>query len=261
MGDNRGQTIFLSVIGIATLLVTIIGATFAYFTTQVKGEGSGGFVQNTTATIDNTSVTFSDANATYKKLAYPGGIAIVGAKAEITKGTLEDSTDSNDYQATFDITITYKNPTDTDLTWSLYKVEDAENALSSETDFSTMPCDLRTKTSGSSTYLWYGDDANSELGKCELVEAIKTKLGEEAIATGKLEKQKAVNTEIKGISGLTGLKLDTKSNTDDYYYLVVEYPNQAGQTEADQGQTINITLGMDTTTIQVNVMPAAIPGA
>lgn len=45
MGDNKGQTIFLSVIGIATLLVAIIGATFAYFTTTMSGDAA-----NTTAT-------------------------------------------------------------------------------------------------------------------------------------------------------------------------------------------------------------------
>ena len=37
MNENKGQTIFLSVIGIATLLVAIIGATFAFFTTQITG--------------------------------------------------------------------------------------------------------------------------------------------------------------------------------------------------------------------------------
>lgn len=40
MGENKGQTIFLSVIGIATLLVAIIGATFAYFT-STAGTGNG----------------------------------------------------------------------------------------------------------------------------------------------------------------------------------------------------------------------------
>lgn len=40
MGENKGQTIFLSVIGIATLLVAIIGATFAYFT-STSGTGTG----------------------------------------------------------------------------------------------------------------------------------------------------------------------------------------------------------------------------
>ena len=40
MDNNKGQTIFLSVIGIATLLVAIIGATFAYFT-STAGTGTG----------------------------------------------------------------------------------------------------------------------------------------------------------------------------------------------------------------------------
>lgn len=40
MERNNGQTIFLSVIGIATLLVAIIGATFAYFTTTVYNNGA-----------------------------------------------------------------------------------------------------------------------------------------------------------------------------------------------------------------------------
>ncbi len=41
MGDNRGQTIFLSVIGVATLLVAIIGATFAYFSTTISSKTDG----------------------------------------------------------------------------------------------------------------------------------------------------------------------------------------------------------------------------
>ncbi|NLC48104.1 MAG: hypothetical protein GX758_01915 [Tenericutes bacterium] len=37
MDNNKGQTIFLSVIGIATLLVAIIGATFAWFSISIQG--------------------------------------------------------------------------------------------------------------------------------------------------------------------------------------------------------------------------------
>ena len=40
MNDGKGSTIFLSVIGIATLLVAIIGATFAYFTTSMNGNAA-----------------------------------------------------------------------------------------------------------------------------------------------------------------------------------------------------------------------------
>ena len=37
MKENRGTTVLLTVIGIATLLVAVVGATFAYFTTTVTG--------------------------------------------------------------------------------------------------------------------------------------------------------------------------------------------------------------------------------
>ena len=67
MGENKGQTIFLSVIGIATLLVAIIGATFAYFTTTmdknnaVTGTVSTGSISqlkltSATVSISGTSV-------------------------------------------------------------------------------------------------------------------------------------------------------------------------------------------------------------
>ena len=40
MENSKGQTIFLSVIGVATLLVAIIGATFAWFSVEVSGNES-----------------------------------------------------------------------------------------------------------------------------------------------------------------------------------------------------------------------------
>ena len=62
MGENKGQTIFLSVIGIATLLVAIIGATFAYFTTRM--EGTQGNVNATTAKIGASTFTADSVDAT-----------------------------------------------------------------------------------------------------------------------------------------------------------------------------------------------------
>lgn len=62
MGENKGQTIFLSVIGIATLLVAIIGATFAYFTTSMGG--TQGTVKATTAKIGAASFTAQSVSGT-----------------------------------------------------------------------------------------------------------------------------------------------------------------------------------------------------
>lgn len=62
MGENKGQTIFLSVIGIATLLVAIIGATFAYFTTSMGGAAANVSVQ--TASIGSSTFTAEGVTAT-----------------------------------------------------------------------------------------------------------------------------------------------------------------------------------------------------
>ena len=68
MGENKGQTIFLSVIGIATLLVAIIGATFAYFTTNMTGDKTDGS-SVTTATL--STATF-EVSGTAKSNVFPG---------------------------------------------------------------------------------------------------------------------------------------------------------------------------------------------
>lgn len=50
MNENKGTTVLLTVIGIATLLVAVVGATFAYFTAQV-----------TDVNKDNTDITVNAA--------------------------------------------------------------------------------------------------------------------------------------------------------------------------------------------------------
>src|SRR5690625_2347884 len=57
MENNKGQTIFLSVIGIATLLVAIVGATFAWFSTKITGTGA-------TANITTASISALTLNGT-----------------------------------------------------------------------------------------------------------------------------------------------------------------------------------------------------
>lgn len=61
MENSKGQTIFLSVIGVATLLVAIIGATFAWFSVEVSGNESAQSVYVETMKLG--SVTYTDSNA------------------------------------------------------------------------------------------------------------------------------------------------------------------------------------------------------
>lgn len=56
--NNKGSNIFLGVIGVATLVVAIIGATFAFFGAQIEGGAGNLAVQSTTLSLgyeDNVS--------------------------------------------------------------------------------------------------------------------------------------------------------------------------------------------------------------
>ena len=103
MGENKGQTIFLSVIGIATLLVAIIGATFAYFTTSMGG--TQGTVKATTAKIGAASFTAQSVSGT---AVLPGWTS----EAKTVTVTLGPSDYDVKYTCTLDMTT---NPL-TDLT-------------------------------------------------------------------------------------------------------------------------------------------------
>ena len=71
MENNRGQSIFLSVVGIATLLVAIVGATFAYFSINVTGNDTASSIIVTTANVKG--VTFNGEGAGIEVTnAYPG---------------------------------------------------------------------------------------------------------------------------------------------------------------------------------------------
>ena len=71
MENNRGQSIFLSVVGIATLLVAIVGATFAYFSISVKGNENASSIRVTTARVGG--VTYDGTGAGMEVTnAYPG---------------------------------------------------------------------------------------------------------------------------------------------------------------------------------------------
>ena len=71
MGDNKGQGIFLSVVGIATLLVAIIGATFAYFSIQVQGNNTASSIHVSTANVGGVTFDGTGAGITIDN-AYPG---------------------------------------------------------------------------------------------------------------------------------------------------------------------------------------------
>ena len=103
MTENKGQTIFLSVIGIATLLVAIIGATFAYFTTSMGG--TQGTVNATTAKLGSSSFTAESVSAT---------AVLPGWTSEAKTVTVE--LEPSDYDVKYTCTLNMTENPLTDLT-------------------------------------------------------------------------------------------------------------------------------------------------
>lgn len=98
MGENKGQTIFLSVIGIATLLVAIIGATFAYFT-STAGTGTGN--------VDLTAKTVAGFTATAGSITSDETILPGWSKsADISVATTDKTDVPYDYSCVLSVDAT-----------------------------------------------------------------------------------------------------------------------------------------------------------
>jgi hypothetical protein len=70
MGEVKGQAIFLSIVGICTLLVAIVGATFAWFSITVTGNENPADIVINSGTLGQ--VNFNDGTAIDIKSLMPG---------------------------------------------------------------------------------------------------------------------------------------------------------------------------------------------
>ncbi len=99
MENQRGQSIFLSVVGVATLLVAIVGATFAYFSITVQGNEQASSIVVNTAVVGN--VVFTDGDNVSISEIYPGWSA---TKHFTVANTTEGATDLISYAIFLNVT-------------------------------------------------------------------------------------------------------------------------------------------------------------
>lgn len=109
MDETRGRDIFLGVIGVLTLIVAIVGATFAYFSTQVNSAGDS---VNLTSYQFATSLAFKPVYPTgeYKALIPLDSTLTGGAQSTtyLDKALSEGCIDKDGYQvcAVYETTLT-----------------------------------------------------------------------------------------------------------------------------------------------------------
>ena len=99
MSGNRTNTLLLTVIGVATLLVAVIGATFAYFTANITG---GEDTTTITVGAGKLSIAYEDGD---------GALTADNIEPEVT-----------DPAITKDFTITGSNSTTAIMPYSIYLV-------------------------------------------------------------------------------------------------------------------------------------------
>ena len=254
---ERRNTILLTVIAIATLSVAVVGATFAYFTATTNPGGTNNQNVNTnTAKIGGINFNFNSQSTKHEYLNYPGGVAVFGAKADISKAQTEDT---NDYDVSYNLKIVYTNDTSTDLDWELYVSDNVDINDSNSLD---PKCVLNNHTEGLNTYFWYDNtiSENYSSGACTFTDdQTQTFKGIQKIAHGKLSSDKTDDSGVINSETIGGTELDssyetnplkartlnTKSLTSKYYYLVVSYPNSGNQTDDATGKTIKVSLQLD----------------
>ena len=215
---EKKNTILLTVIAVATLLVAVVGATFAYFTAaSTAGDDNETAATGTTTTVGGVNLVATSAS-TDNDIAYPGGYVVAGVKVDAT-----NSDANNSYDTTFNVVGKVTNNTGTVLNWKLYEVPasiaDPVTGCSRQEDDTTDP--------GNTRY-WYTG--------CTLAEGIDadaTEIAKGTIAANATDSEIITTTKEK-------LTIAASAKTTTYYYLVVEYPNNtsADQTKTDAGKTI-----------------------
>ena len=208
---ERKNTILLTVIAIATLLVAVVGATFAYFTASVTGDGN---TDNKNTSTVNTAVLASVdySNGTNFDLAE----ALPGAKG-IQTFTVTPSGD-NGGKGIYNITLTPDNANTllTNVKYTLYKVA----------------------------------KANATANKIEVENVGTVQNGNQYTATDTFKTTGTLTTVKTGnITDTTAITLETVSFTmgtdgDAYtYYLAYEYENNTSADQSSEsGKTFNATV-------------------
>ena len=223
---EKKNTILLTVIAVATLLVAVVGATFAYFTaTTGAGDPNDTATTGTATTVGGVNLVMT-ADTSSNDIAYPGGYVVAGVNVTAT-----NSDTTNNYTTTYQVNGTITNNTKTQLNWTLYRVTSSiANPVTPDS------CQRQEAAQGDGTTRYWYEDCTLDASLTG--DTYKVTKGTAAAATTAGTPQETTVTA-------TGETLDVDADSDAtvYYYLVVEYPNNASAPQdADQGQTISVIL-------------------
>ena len=217
---EKKNTILLTVIAIATLLVAVVGATFAYFTASVTTTN-----ENPTTTVNTkkmASATMKVSGDVDPKEAYPGfkmvrTIDVDGAGSAGDVGIQARITITPTIDASFGDTIKY----------AIYKVSNDDGTTKKTPvtcgtpEYKTMP---KTVTEGETTKditAHYMDTT------CDVPSGVEVMTGK----SGSFSNGTSVTIDV-----------DIEYNTHDTYYVYVEYENKDEAQNSQSGKTFKVEI-------------------
>ncbi len=223
---EKKNMVLLTVIAIATLLVAVVGATFAYFTATVTDnfsqEGDNGKTDITSSKVANT-LTFATADSNAGKFTaedvYPGHKELATIKV----------TAQGDAETTAAIRLAYSVTTNTfgadALEISVYK---SDNEITFEKE-NPLHCTKKTGTISE-------DDKNTKL--YEECDDLATALTNKGATLVKDSKKNIPESESIILVDRDIIQIDSVSK-DAYYYVLVEF-NDTNKAQDDlQGKTLD----------------------
>lgn len=226
---EKKNTVLLTVIAVATLLVAVVGATFAYFTATANTDnGTSGTVNTTTANVAGATLEIGSVTGN-SYLKYPGGVGYSGVTLNAKKADSDTST--NNYNLNYQLKLSYKNATNTDLEFEVYKINNIADPVCKEHEDST-------SVPGKTIYYYTVADApdSATPNDCTV-----TTTGGVLVANGTLEKGTTASKDITLAKDGTAVSFDSKTNEDAVtYYLVVKYPNSGSdESTGNMGKEIS----------------------
>ena len=220
---EKKNTILLTVIAVATLLVAVVGATFAYFTATAGSTGDASATGTaTSATIAEVGLT-TTALASSNNTIYPGtmnyaALSVVGTQTGETTG---GATYDINYSISGTITVSNGGFTATGEEAATYTVYRTTASVASPLNCGKVTA---TPNAGGTQYSQTCD-----------MNALTSGTGATEVASGDLT---GASTSIS----IADQKLNSDGATTYYYYAVVTYPNIEDNQNDDQTKTVTITL-------------------
>lgn len=232
---EKKNTILLTVIAVATLLVAVVGATFAYFTaTTQTGTGAGTTATDTPTTVGGTNIELAPiANVEgAADMKYPGGKMVVGGK--VTASATGDNTYNMTYTVNAEIDTTALGSSTSEVKWTLYEV--ADEVTGKLVDSCHLDEVVDGNNSNNKNYSYSGCTVNTGITSGTPV------LGEaKEVGTGTISTHTAKTTITATDEALSGVKAGADQTT--VYYLVVEYVNaDTNQAGTDAGKAITASI-------------------